>query len=216
MIQVFSNGYTRPFTPDGAIPQDSRAIPDLTSGLPSSMGFHHGGLGTEVNSHQISLGHQSFVNQSHHPAFTTRNAVPPLSPPSVRDFARDERWLPIVIYCPPEKKASGRRRYRRACAIKIEGMWIDKEDLYTGAGQGNGMISVHECQWAKYNNPCGMWIIGSKSHIGAHIRRWHRQAHTEDSKTYCLWDGCTTNKVMLKDSINRRVVSVHLGEAFHC
>ena len=216
MIPVFSDGYMRRFTPDGAIPQDLRAIPDLTLGLPSSTGFHHAGLGTEVSPPQFSLGYQSFAHQSHHPAFATRNVTPQLSSPSVRDFACDERWPPIVIYCPPVKKASGRGRYQRACAIKIEGMWIDKEALYTGTGQGNGMISVHKCQWAKYSNPCGMWIIGSKSHVGAHIRRWHRQAHTEDSKTNCLWDGCTTNKVMLKDSISRHIVSVHLGEAFDC
>ena len=35
-------------------------------------------------------------------------------------------------------------------------------------------------------------------------------------KCSCLWDGCTTSKVMLKDSLNRHVVTVHFGEGFHC
>ncbi|KAF8557862.1 hypothetical protein OG21DRAFT_1504845 [Imleria badia] len=77
------------------------------------------------------------------------------------------------------------------------------------------MISVHECHWAKSSDPCETWIIGSRSRVSAHIRKWHAQKHVE-RRVKCLWDGCTTSKAMLKDSINRHVVTVHLDEGFHC
>lgn len=97
----------------------------------------------------------------------------------------------------------------------MEGLWIDKEDLYASAGQGSGMISVHEYHWAKSSDPCGMWIIGSRSRIGARIRKWDISRYV-DSRVKCLWEGCNTSKAMVKDSINRHVVTVHLGEGFHC
>ncbi|KAH0829002.1 hypothetical protein J3R83DRAFT_2453 [Lanmaoa asiatica] len=76
------------------------------------------------------------------------------------------------------------------------------------------MTSVHECRWARSSSPCGMWIIGSRARVGAHVRRWHRPTHAS-SKARCLWDGCTA-KAMLKDSINCHVMTVYLGEGFHC
>ena len=76
------------------------------------------------------------------------------------------------------------------------------------------MISVHECRWATSSNPCGMWIIGSRSRVGDHIRKWHTGQRHANSTAKCMWDGCA--KAMLKDSINRHLVTVHLGEGFHC
>ncbi|KAF8141135.1 hypothetical protein EV363DRAFT_1203597 [Boletus edulis] len=78
------------------------------------------------------------------------------------------------------------------------------------------MICVHECQWATSSNPCQMWIIGSNSRVGAHIRNWHRGQNHIDTKSTaeCLWGGCS--KTMLKGSINRHIVTAHLEEAFRC
>ena len=109
----------------------------------------------------------------------------------------------VMMYRPPDKKSSGRRRSQRACAINIgePELWIDKTDLHSDAGDSSGMITVHECQWAMSDDPCGMWIIGSRSRVGAHIREWHaRQGYTDTTST-CLWEKCA--KTMHKGSINR-------------
>jgi hypothetical protein len=192
-------------------------MPDLDSGF--SVRHHHATLGTDVSIPHLSPGYQCFfVHQPNCPAFSTSNIVPSSfagSTEAITNFVSDERQA--VMYRPPQKKGSGRRHWQRVCAINIEGLWIDEDDLYTGTGHGSGMISVHECQWAKFSNPCGMWIIGSRSCVGAHIHKWHSQSYADSAvKGLCLWDGCTTTKAMLKDSINRHVVTVHFEEGFHC
>lgn len=119
---------------------------------------------------------------------------------------------PVVLYRAPEKTAARSRR----CAMNIEGLWIDRDDLCSAVGQcGSGTITVHECQWDKFSNPCRMWIIGSRSRINSHVRKWHPRSCADKMAT-CLWDGCTTSKAMLKDSLNRHVLTVHLGEGFYC
>jgi len=159
-----------------------------------------------------------FMLQLDHSLFyTTDVLVPSPSSDSTKDvtnFSNNEMQPPVVIYSPPEKKGLPRRRSRRACAINIDGLWIDKDDLHSDAGHSSGMISVHECQWSMSSDPCGMWIIGSRSRVGAHIRGWHASRRHADTTPKCLWKGCA--KTMLKDSINRHVVTVHLGERFHC
>ena len=167
-----------------------------------------------------SLGYQClFVHQLDHPTFPASNALVSSSPfgstKDVTNFVNDERQSLVVIYRPPEKKGSGRRRSRRTSAINIEGLWVDKDDLFPGACHGSSMINVHECRWALSSNPCGMWIIGSRPHVGAHIRKWHTSQRHANTTTECLWDGCQCAR-MRKDSINRHVVTVHLGEGFHC
>ena len=147
---------------------------------------------------------------------STRNlngvpSLPSSSTEGIANFVYSGQQAPVVSYRAPEKKNFGRRRCQRACAINIEGLWIDKDDLYTGAG----MISVHECHWARSSDPCGMWIMGARSRVSAHIRKWHPRKDV-DSRVKCLWDGCTSSKAMLQDSINRHVVTVHLDEGFHC
>ena len=161
------------------------------------------------------------IHQLDHPTLPT-GGVPRVSPSSfgstkdVKTFVNTERQPPVVIYRPPEQKGSGRRRSRRASAINIEGLWVDKDDLFPGACHGSSMINVHECRWARSSNPCGMWIIGSRPHVGAHIRKWHTSQRHANTTTECLWDGCRCTRAMRKDSINRHVVTVHLGEGFHC
>ena len=228
ILYVVSNGLTGLFAPNGTLawgapePQVIPPIPDLDSGFSgSTRHYYHATLGTDVSIPHLSPGYQCFfVHQPNRPIFSTNDVVPFSSAGStedIRNLVDDERQVPAVMYRTPEKKDSGRRRCQRACAINIEGLWIDKDDLYAGTGQGSDMISVHESQWAKSRNPCGMWIMGSRSHVGAHIRKWHSQSYSDSTvKCSCLWDGCTTSKVMLKDSLNRHVVTVHFGEGFHC
>jgi len=171
---------------------------------------------TSVSLHLSPCTSSLFILQLDHSLFHITDVL--VSSPSsgstkdVTNFANNEMQPPVVIYSPPNKKVPPRRRSRRACAINIDGLWIDKDDLHSDADHSSGMVSVHECQWSMSSNPCGMWIIGSRSRVGAHIRRWHaKHAHTTPK---CLWEGCA--KTMLKDSINRHVVTIHLGEGFHC
>ena len=228
-IQVISKGLTGSFASNGTLacgapePQvipHPQPTPDLDSGFSGSTRHcYHATLGTDVSIPHLTPGYECFfVHQPNRPTFSTSNLVPSSSSGSTEDitnFVYHERQAPVMIFRPSEKKGSGRRRCQRACAINIEGLWIDKDDLYTG--QGNGLISVHECHLAKSSNLCGMWIVGSRSRVGAHIRKWHSQSNADSTvKCQCQWDGCTTSKAMLKDSINRHVVTVHLGEGFHC
>ena len=67
-----------------------------------------------------------------------------------------------MIYRAPETTNTVRRHCQRACAVKVGGMWIDKDDLHTGARQCSGMTIVHACQWTGTGNLCGMWIITTK------------------------------------------------------
>ena len=200
-----------------ALPQ-LQAIPDLNPGYLNATSQVHTNLGTDFNAPRLPPGYQLFAYQLGASTLPTINVVPSLSSGPIQDaanFVYDEHQPPVVLHRAPDRTSSGRRRYQRASAINIEGLWIDKDDLYTGARQGGGMISIHECQWAISSNPCGMWIVGSKSHISAHIRKWHDQGHTNRTAR-CLWDGCTTTKAMLRDSLNRHILTVHIGEGFHC
>ncbi|KAF9222368.1 hypothetical protein BS17DRAFT_185176 [Gyrodon lividus] len=122
---------------------------------------------------------------------------------------------PAFLYHVLPKKGPSRRRGRRGRAINVDGLWIDEEDLLYGTTEASGLISVHECQWSKSNNPCGMWIIGTKAFVGSHIRKWHNSRRKDRHATRCQWHDCDT-RGMLKDSINRHVVTVHLGEVFFC
>ncbi|KAN0081631.1 hypothetical protein V8E55_009255 [Tylopilus felleus] len=217
---VVFDGFMGAFPPDNTsvarkAPEKThlQVIPDLNLGYSGSTGQDHAWLGSDHNTPRSSSGYRYPLDL---PTFT--NIVPSSSSCLVDDvpsFVVVERQAPLVLYRPPERTNSGRRRYQRASAINIEGTLIDKEDLYTSAGQGDGMISVHECQWAISTNPCGMWIIGTRSHVSAHVRKWHSPRHTAKTAG-CLWGGCTTRKAMLRDSLNRHILTVHLREGFHC
>ncbi|KAF9222371.1 hypothetical protein BS17DRAFT_185528 [Gyrodon lividus] len=145
--------------------------------------------------------------------------VPPTSSYSGQhaDAVADQPQRPVVLYHVSARKGLSRRRVRRGCAIEVDGSWIDEADLLYGATEASGLISVHECQWSKSNNPCGMWIIGTKAFVGNHIRKWHnnRREDRNTTKCRCQWEGCD-KRGMLKDSINRHILSVHLGEVFFC
>ncbi|KAF8441304.1 hypothetical protein L210DRAFT_3630038 [Boletus edulis BED1] len=233
-----------PYSPSGPHISDVRSYGSLPLLAGGSKDFMNAFPSYRTMSRDVALNPQAMVHtqeeqglipgfstsMEYHPTSATTNldhaAFPKnslqVSPPSSgsiddrEDFGNDEVQPPVMLYHTPRKNGPHRRRcQRRACAIGIEGLWIDEDDLYSGAGQGNGMINVHECQWAKYSNPCGMWIIGSRPRVGTHIRKWHPQSHVH-SMAKCQWNGCTASKAMLKDSINRHVVTVHLSEGFHC
>ncbi|KAF8550016.1 hypothetical protein OG21DRAFT_519301 [Imleria badia] len=178
----------------------AQPVPDLSLGF----SYHRANLCTEFD-------HASFQTSN-----TLASSLSSGSTQGVTNFVSNERQLlnPVVIYRPPERKGSGRRRCQRACAIDVQGLWIDKDDLNFGADHDSSMISVHECQWAASGNPCGMWIIPSRPSVGNHIRKWHTRQRHANSTVKCLWYGC--DEAMHKDSINRHVVTVHFGEAFHC
>ncbi|KAI9573246.1 hypothetical protein HD554DRAFT_2035632 [Boletus coccyginus] len=205
------NGFTGTFAHAGVPARAAQAvqvIPGLGLGLPNSTRYHHPSPGT------INVGIQHSFQWLDQPTCIISNVSASASSPSSTEDATNSA---ITIYRSPQKKGPGRRRCQRACAIKIEGMWIDKEDLHSGPSNDNSMISVHECRWAQSSNSCGMWIIGSKPHVGAHILKWHQQEHADGTvKRRCLWDGCTTSKEMRKDSVSRHIINVHLEEEFHC
>ena len=218
-----SDGFTETFAssrilapniaPKLQVTPHTQPVSDLSSGSSTSMGYYdHVNIGTNVSisnlSWRISISYL-FIRQLGNALVSSSSFS------SIKDGTNpddNERQPPVVTCRPPEKKGSGLWRPRRAC-VNIEGLLIDKDDLYPGAGHGSSMISVHECRWAAPSNPCGMWIICSKSRVGAHIRKWHP---SQNATTECLWDGCTRSKAMRKDSINRHVVTVHLGEGFRC
>ncbi|KAI9574212.1 hypothetical protein HD554DRAFT_2045372 [Boletus coccyginus] len=179
---------------------DTQLIWDLGSGSRNSTRYHRANLGTDLD---FSLFHTTDVLVSSPSSGFTQD---------VTNFANNEMQPPLVIYSPPDKKGPVRRRSRRA--VNIDGLWIDENDLHSDTGHSSGIISIHKCQWSMSGDPCGMWIIGSRSRVGAHIRRWHAGRRHADTTSKCLWEGCA--KTMLKDSINRHVVTVHLGEGFHC
>ncbi|KAF9232225.1 hypothetical protein BU15DRAFT_67660 [Melanogaster broomeanus] len=142
-------------------------------------------------------------------------SAPSASPPSGQhaDAATGERQRPVILYHVSPKRSLGGRRGRHARAINVDGLWIDEDELVHGVNEASGIINVHQCQWARSKNPCGMWVIGTKAFIASHIRKWHTKSREDRKATKCQWHGCDA-RGMLKDSISRHVVSVHLGEVF--
>lgn len=226
IIKAVFNGFTGEFAPvrtpahmkaPQAV-QQMQTIPNSSSGPFDSTIDDHPTLETYVDIPPLSPGYPfHFGHQAHPSLFPTSNVMPSSSSSAMEDVANlvhDERQAPVAVHQTPERTSSIRQRGQRARAIKIDGLWIDKDDLYNSARQG-GMISIHKCRWATSSNPCGMWIIGSRPLVGAHVRKWHSQKRV-DKTAKCLWDGCATTKAMLAKSINRHAVTVHLEEGFHC
>ncbi|KAI9573222.1 hypothetical protein HD554DRAFT_1996017, partial [Boletus coccyginus] len=74
---------------------------------------------------------------------------------------------------------------------------------------------VHQCLWEEDCSPCHLWIKGDKSCINAHIQKWHKGRPGENKlEVDCRWSSC--GKMMLKESISRHVLGVHLGETWKC
>lgn len=115
----------------------------------------------------------------------------------------------------PEDATGSSRRERGAHAIEYRGLLVDEEELRKGLTETNGKLNVHQCHWEEDRTPCHLWIKGDKSSINVHIQMWHGGKpggvkHEAD----CRWSTC--GKTMLKESIGRHIVRLHLGEMWEC
>ena len=107
------------------------------------------------------------------------------------------------------------RRKRAARAIEFDGLWVDEEDLLKGLTEPDAKLTVHQCRWEEDHSPCPLWIRGDKSSISTHIQKWHGGKLGGDKfQVDCRWSTC--GKSMLKESIGRHIVTVHLGEVWEC
>ncbi|KAF9222373.1 hypothetical protein BS17DRAFT_185545 [Gyrodon lividus] len=171
-------------------------------------------------SHHSSLPDTENTNPFAPPTLPRRHSLtPPLpyqgpQPSSSVQTLSDGRPY-FGIYHPAQKAAPPPRRKRPARAIEYDGFWIDEEELLKGLTAPDGKISVHECHWGEHHSPCHLWIRGDKSCIGSHIQKWHGGKPGGDKlEADCLWSTC--RKTMLKESVSRHVVSIHLGEKWKC
>ncbi|KAF8131947.1 hypothetical protein EV363DRAFT_139146 [Boletus edulis] len=121
-----------------------------------------------------------------------------------------------AFYPVPRRKSSGSSRSKRAArAIEHGGIWIDEEELLRGLTEPNEKLTVHQCHWEEDHLPCRLWITGDKSNINAHLQKWHGGEPGGDKlQVDCRWSAC--GKTMLKESIARHIVTVHLGEMWEC
>ena len=122
----------------------------------------------------------------------------------------------LIFSRAPHRHSAGPSRRRHAPrAIEYNGLWIDEEELRTALFEHDGKLIVHQCRWEENASRCGLWIIGDKSSINVHIQRWHERVPGGDkSQADCRWAGCA--KMMLKESIPRHIVAIHLDEVWEC
>ncbi|KAF9232219.1 hypothetical protein BU15DRAFT_81483 [Melanogaster broomeanus] len=126
-------------------------------------------------------------------------SAPPPSAGQRAAAATDEPQHPVVLFHVSPKRSLGRRRGRRACAINVDAV----SSMSTNA---SGLDP---------KTHAGMWVIGTKGFIASHIQKWHTKSREDRKSTKCQWDGCDAG-VMLKDSIGRHIVNIHLGELLFC
>ncbi|KIJ10112.1 hypothetical protein PAXINDRAFT_102093 [Paxillus involutus ATCC 200175] len=139
----------------------------------------------------------------------------PQPSPSVH-IGLDGRTHSGVYYLPQNDSANpSRRRNRPARAIEHDGLLMDEEELLEGLMAPGAKITVHECRWEENSSPCHLWVKSDKSYINTHIQKWHGGAPGGDKvKTHCRWSTC--QKKMLKESVCRHVVNIHLEEKWEC
>lgn len=179
---------------------------------PPSLHSHHPRSSNDNNVQEPSI-------TLHSPPYQLFSPAPPhFSPPltSPRLLGSDPQ-LHLAFYRVPRSGFPGSLRRRRgaARAIEYEGLWIDEEELLKSLTEPDGKLIAHPCLWEDDHSPCHLWIKGDRSCINAHIQKWHgEKPGGEKSKVHCRWSGC--GKRMLKESIARHVLSVHLGEVWEC
>ncbi|KAH0828983.1 hypothetical protein J3R83DRAFT_2417 [Lanmaoa asiatica] len=122
----------------------------------------------------------------------------------------------LSFHCVPHRNFTGSPHRRCAArAIEYDGLWIDEEELLKGLMAPDGKVNVHQCRWEEDRSPCHLWIRGDKSCINTHIQKWHGGKPGGDKSQFgCRWSTC--GKTMLKESIARHIVSIHLGEMWEC
>ncbi|KAG9308870.1 hypothetical protein JVU11DRAFT_11329 [Chiua virens] len=114
-----------------------------------------------------------------------------------------------------QSPASRSRRKRSGRAIEFNGLWIDEEELLQGVTDPDGRITVFQCRLEEDYSPCHLWVQGDKSCVNMHIQKWHGgKPGGEKLAADCHWSGC--GETMLKESISRHLVGVHLGELWEC
>ncbi|KAF8420750.1 hypothetical protein L210DRAFT_3766295 [Boletus edulis BED1] len=127
-------------------------------------------------------------------------------------YPEPDPCFPLVS--PPDSSASSRRR-RGACAIEYAGLWIDEEELFQGLTEPSGKLNLHQCLWEADRSPCHLWVKSDKSCINTHIQKWHKvRAGGDKLEVECHWSAC--GRTMLKESIARHILSIHLGEMWMC
>ena len=121
----------------------------------------------------------------------------------------------ILNRLPDRNPAGSSRRRRAAHAIEHNSLWVDEDELRKALLEPNGKHIVHQCRWGEGHSPCGLWITGDKSSINVHIQKWHGGMRGGDkSQADCRWSGC--GQTMLKESIPRHIVTIHLDEVWEC
>ncbi|KAF8557863.1 hypothetical protein OG21DRAFT_1494401 [Imleria badia] len=102
-----------------------------------------------------------------------------------------------------------------ARAIEYDGLRVDEQELLKALIEPDGKLTVHQCRWEEDHSACLLWIRGDKSSINAHIQKWHGgKPGGEKLQVHCRWSAC--GKTMLKESIARLIVDIHLGEIWEC
>ena len=132
-------------------------------------------------------------------------------PTSIGHSEPDPQFRPV----PPQGSTASSRRRQGARAVEYGGLWIDEEELLEGLTESGGKLNVHQCLWEEDRSPCHLWIKSDRSCINAHIQKWHKGRPGENKlEVDCRWSAC--GKTMLKESISRHILSIHLGEMWKC
>ena len=181
-----------------------RDEPSTYQSPPHANYSHYSVASNDQNDPNAFLPHYFTPHQSYSPSLLQRYPRP--TPTGYRE--------PSFRLIPQGSTASSRRR-RGARAIEYSGLWIDEDELLESLMEPNGKLYVHQCFWEEDRSPCHLWIKSDKSCINAHIQKWHRgRPGGEKLEVDCHWSPC--GKRMLKESIARHVLSVHLGEMWEC
>ena len=121
----------------------------------------------------------------------------------------------ILHRSPNRNPASSSRRRCAARAIEHNSLRVDEDELRKALLEPDGKLIVHQCRWDEGHPRCGLWITGDKSSINVHIQQWHGGTRGGDkSQANCRWPGC--GQTMLKESIPRHIVTIHLDEVWEC
>lgn len=181
--------------------------------------LHHVLDQSHVRPSHASSSHATHPYYPHHtPSYQSFNPTSlfPGPHPMPTGFVGASSRSHSLFYRVLERNSIGSSRPRRAAqAIEYEGLWIDKEELLKARMAPDGRLNVHKCRWEEDHSSCDLWIKCDKSSIKAHIQKWHGGTPGGDkSRVDCHWSACS--KTMLKESISRHIVNVHLGETWEC
>ena len=176
----------------------------LDASLAAYSHYAHSGPSTSIPHH--SPPYQSFIPTS-----------PDFGPHPMPSRLLETSHRPHLIFYPSPNRnpASSSRRRHAALAIEHHSLWFDEDELRKALSESDGKLIVHQCRWDEGHSSCGLWITGDKSSINMHIQKWHGGTRGGDkSQADCRWFGC--GQTMLKESIPRHIVTIHLDEVWEC